>query len=357
MDEPYINEGRISFADLVNGLVRFVNVILSKWRRLLILFAGISLLFFGYFLIKKTSYTAETTFVIDAEGNPGGGDISSLASIVGINLSSIGNTSSLFQTDNIMELYKSRRMLTETFITEVDVKGNSERLITRWAKHHRKIKSWKKKLNDPDFSFEIPLSEFSQVHDSVLFEVIDGFQEDNLTVRKPDRKKSVLSVRINSTDQLFAMHFNKELVRNVNDFYLKTKTKKSLENLKTLQRQADSVREVLDASIAELSLAMQRVPNPNPIILESMVPLQKLRIDVESNSVIYAEIVKNLEVAKISHRNNIPLIQVIDEPILPLVNDRYSLLKSIVISVFLGGFIVLIGFTIQYFVSDALKRS
>ena len=39
-------------------------------------------------------------------------------------------------------------------------------------------------------------------------------------------------------------------------------------------------------------------------------------IDVQANSAIYQELLKQLELAKVTHRNNMPLIQVIDSPVI-----------------------------------------
>jgi uncharacterized protein involved in exopolysaccharide biosynthesis len=77
-----------------------------------------------------------------------------------------------------------------------------------------------------------------------------------------------------------------------------------------------------------------------------MVPYQKKQIDVQANAAIYAEIVKNLEISKISLRQETPLIQLIDEPILPLEFDKagkiMSALIGLVSGVFLGLFWIII---------------
>ena len=61
-------------------------------------------------------------------------------------------------------------------------------------------------------------------------------------------------------------------------------------------------------------------------------------IDVQANSAIYQELkeLKQLELAKVTHRNNMPLIQIIDNPIYPLENSRWKLLKTIVYGIIMG---------------------
>ena len=58
-----------------------------------------------------------------------------------------------------------------------------------------------------------------------------------------------------------------------------------------------------------------------------MVPYQKALVDVQANGAIYQQIVTQLELAKVTHRNNTPLIQIIDKPVLPLENSRLKLLN------------------------------
>ena len=64
-------------------------------------------------------------------------------------------------------------------------------------------------------------------------------------------------------------------------------------------------------------------------------------IDVQANSAIYQEIVKQLELAKVAHRNQMPLIQIIDSPRYPLPNNRWNLLKTLIIGGALGGLLMI----------------
>ena len=70
----------------------------------------------------------------------------------------------------------------------------------------------------------------------------------------------------------------------------------------------------------------QRIPNPNPLSKINLVPYQKAMVDVQANSTIYQELIKQLELAKVTHRNKAPLIQIIDEPIYPLENSNFIMM-------------------------------
>ena len=75
-------------------------------------------------------------------------------------------------------------------------------------------------------------------------------------------------------------------------------------------------------------------------------------IDVQANSAIYGEIVKQLELAKVTHRNNMPLIQIIDKPILPLENSRWKFLKTFILSFITGISSIVIGLSFKRIINS-----
>ena len=341
------SEERISILDMVKMVVAFIKYLRKNLLKLIVAQLVLSFLLISYFLIRSPIYTAETTFVVQS-GSGSSDNISSLASVVGINLNALSDESTLFQEDNILELYKSRRMIYETFVTRVKSGNDSIRLITYWANYKKLLPKWQKQLDQEDFNFELPLKNYTVKHDSLIFEVIKDFKEENLIAQKPDRLLSILSVQVKAKDPFFAKHFNELLVEKVNDFYLETETKKTGENLNVLTKQADSVRTVLDQTLLDLAIINEQQPNLNPLYRQIRLPRKKIEIDLQANATIYQEVVKNLEIAKITHRNNTPLIQVIDQPRYPLPDNSYSLIKSVVFGLFIAGFLVLLAAILRY---------
>lgn len=67
------------------------------------------------------------------------------------------------------------------------------------------------------------------------------------------------------------------------------------------------------------------------------VPSQRRQVDVQANQAILTELVKNLEVAKVSLRKETPLIQIIDGPVLPLEKERFGRLKGLILGGLIGG--------------------
>jgi hypothetical protein len=310
-------ENEISLKEIVLKLREWYQYLLCKWKTILIFGLIGGALGLVYTFIKKPVYTAETTFVLeDGEKGGGLGAYAGLASMVGIDLNMGGG--GVFQGENILQLYKSRRMIQQTLLSKDTFDGKQELLINRYISFNKLREGWEDNPALKNLSFDIPHEQFSLQHDSIIGKLVEEFNKEYLQVVKPDKKLSIIKVEFKNKDELFAKSFTNNIVANVNDFYVRTKTKKSADNLSILQQQADSVKRVLNYSISSVATATDANPNSNPAFQTLRVPSQKKQVDVQASAAVYQEIVKNLELAKISFRREKPLIQVIDEPILPL---------------------------------------
>jgi hypothetical protein len=270
-----------------------------------------------------------------------------LASLAGINLDNAGG--GLFEGDNILELYKSRLMIEKTFLSAGNFDGKKELLIDRYIDFNGLRDKWKKNDNIDNISFGGDPDKFDRKQDSIITNFTKLFNKKYLSVTKPDKKLSIIRVELKSKDELFAKEFADKIVENVNTFYVQTKTKKSYQNVQILQHQADSVRSELNSSIGGVASAIDASPNANPLLLSLKVPSQRKQVDVQASTAVYAEIVKNLEVSKISLRKDMPLIQLIDTPVLPLDSDKIGKLLGIALGMAAGAIIATMLFSINFF--------
>lgn len=309
------------------------------WRqKKIVLLGGIlgGLLGLAYAFIKKPVYTATTTFVLESGDKAGGlGAYAGLASMVGIDLGAGGN-GGIFQGDNILELYKSRTMIEKALLSPVSIDGKKKLLIERYISYNNLRKKWDKKEATRNVTFNF---EPHRVKDSLLTEIVEDINKNILLVSKPDKKLSIIKVEANSKDEQFSLLFNERIVEMVNDFYVETKTKKSQENIAILQHQTDSVRAMMEGAIYKSVQVADATPNLNPTRQVLRAPAMRSQANAEANKAVYGELVKNLELAKITARKDAPLIQVIDKPRYPLKNDKIGKALGIVVGGGLFGFL------------------
>ncbi|SEO12020.1 hypothetical protein [Mucilaginibacter sp. OK283] len=289
---------------------------------------------YAFAFTKKTIYTAQLTFVLEDASKGGiGSQYSALASLAGINLDN--NNGGLFDPTNILALYKTRLMIEKALLRNVIINNKKQLLIERYIDVNKLRQHWKEKDHINYIDFNGDPNKFSRKQDSIITNLVYIFNQKNLMVNKLEKDLSIIEVEFTSNDELFAQAFTNVLVETVNDFYVQTKTKKTTQNLDILQKQADSVKKVLNSALSGVASATDATPNANPGLLSLHVPSQKRQVDVQSSSAVYSEIVKNLEVSKISLRNEMPLIQVIDRPVLPLSKKNINKIFSTIAGFFL----------------------
>lgn len=349
----------VSSKELILITQVWVRYLWSKWRYILI--AGVlgALAGLAFAWLKQPTYTATTTFVLEGgEGKGGLSQYAGVAAMVGIDLG--GGTSGLFQGDNILELYKSRTMLAQTLLSKVHPDSN-QLLIERYIDFNNINKAWEKDSRLSSIDFEASAEGLSssdlRVRDSVITVFVNSINENLLTVVKPDKKLSIIKVQVTSPDEIFSKSFNETLVHKVNDFYIRTKTKKSSENIAILQQKVDSVRAVMKGAIYSAAQVSDATPNLNPTRqVQRIVPAQEAQFSAETNKAMLSQLLQNLEVSKLNLMQEQPLIQLVDRPVYPLKINLLGKTKGVIIGGFLFGFLALLFLVAQKWYRDSMAE-
>ncbi|MBB5636603.1 uncharacterized protein involved in exopolysaccharide biosynthesis [Pedobacter cryoconitis] len=349
----------ISMKELLLNIQEWYKNMLSKW--LIIVLFGLlgGLLGFVYAYYKKPVFTASTTFVLEESGSGGAlGGLGGLASMVGVDIG--GGGGGIFQGDNILELYKSRTMIEKTLLTEATYDGKKDLLVNWYISFNKLRENWKEKplLKNLQFNNQKQSSPVtSRLRDSVLSTIVSDINKNYLTVSKEDKKLSIIDAKVKSKSEFFSKAFNETIVKNVNDFYVQTKTKKSMHNIAVLQKKTDSVRAVMTGAIYSAAGITDATPNLNTTRQSQRVaPVQRSQFTAETNRAILIELTKNLELTKMSLLNETPLIQVIDEPIYPLPKEQFGKLKGIILGGLIAGILTVIFITIRTILKNIISE-
>lgn len=356
-------EEKYTLKELLQKIGEWYNYLVSKWVTIILLAIAGGISGFIYFSFQKPVYRAITTFVLEESDKAGGGlaQYAGLASMAGIDLG--GGGGGLFQGDNIPELYKSRSMIEKTLLTEVKFGGKPGLLIDAYIDFNQLKEKWAKKNNIHDVHF-LKMSDTSfrssrgngRVQDSLLGTIVKDINKNYLEVSKPDKKLNIIQVEVKSKNEAFAKMLNEQLVENVNDFYIQTKTKKQSASIAILQHKTDSVLAVLNGAIFSAASIVDATPNLNSARqAQRIAPVQRSQVTTETNKAVLSELKKNLELSKLNLLKETPLIQVVDAPILPLEIKRISPLIGCAIGMILGAFLTVFFLLIRKTVVDTLK--
>lgn len=346
--KPVINE-EISLKELIFKVKEWWQYLLSKKIVILIGVLIGATIGLTYSFMKKPVYTATLSFALEDEKSGGGGLGSALglASSFGLDLGAGGG--GMFTGSNLTELFKSRSMVERTLLSPVNVNGRIISLAEMYIQNNKWRDSWKgnPKLASVQFLPGSNRQKFVREQDSILGSMFNNLSKSGLSVGQKDKKVSVISVDVSSTNELFAKYFCEALVRQVSDFYIDTKSRKARINMRILQKQTDSIRAELNSAITGVAVANDNTFNLNPALNVRRAPSARRQVDVQANTAILTELVKQSELAKVTLRKETPLIQIIDKPIFPLTKDRFGKIKGLFFGGFFGGFFIVFGLIIR----------
>lgn len=354
-NRPEIND-EISLKEMLEKAKEWYTYMLTQWK--IIVFAGIigAVLGLTYSFIKKPVYKATLSFALEDEKSGGGlGGALGLASSFGIDFG--GGGGGIFSGSNLTELFKSRTMVEKTLMSPVTVNGKVLSLAEMYIQNKEWRDAWisEPKYKNIQFLPNTKRKYFTRVHDSILGEIYKDLSKKTLSVEQKDKKIAIISMEVVSTNELFSLYFCEGLARQVGKFYVDTKSKKARINMEILERQTDSIRAELNSAITGVAVATDNTFMLNPALNVRRTPSVKRQVDVQANTAILTELVKQTELAKVTLRKETPLIQVIDRPILPLEKERFGKAKGMVFGGFLGGFLILIFLIIRRIYKQLLK--
>lgn len=341
----------ITLKELLLKAKEWYVFLLSKWKTIVL--AGIvgAILGLGYSFIKKPVYTATLTYALE-DGKAAGGGLGSLASSFGLDLG--GSSGGAFAGANLMELFKSRAMVEQTLLAPVTQNNKTISLAEMFIQDKKWRKKWeeKPKLKSLQFLPNADKSKFTRAQDSIFGAIYNNLSKTALTVDQKDKKVAIGTITLNSTNEYFAQQFTLALTNTVIDFYIETKSKRAKENMDILVRQTDSIRGELNGAMTGVAVANDNTFGLNPALNVKRLPSARRQVDVQANSAIFSELIKQTEMAKVTLRKETPLIQVIDQPILPLPKEKFGKAKGILLGGILAGFLNILGLIVRRIVKE-----
>ena len=298
--------------------------------------------------LSTTRYKANLTFVVeDATGGNPLGPMTGIASQFGFNLG--GTSSTTFSQQNIMELLKSRGVVKATLLEEGIIDGKKDLLVEHYITIEEFREVWAKSEEFSGVNFN---KASTLEHDSIMGVIWKELTINNLNIEMQNDEANIINLSFISANEQFAKQFTETLIDEMSKMYITHQTKQARNTLDFLQDRADSVFVELDKSEKEFA----RVKDINQRIIKASGRLKELQLlrEVEVLNTMYLEIVKNLEISKMTLLNQTPIINIIDKPILPLEEEELSKTMAGILGGFLGGFLSVCFFIFGKLFKDAL---
>ena len=346
--EQYNDE--IQLKDILIKLSEYKTYLLKKKFTIVLISFFCLVLGIVIGICSETKYNAELTFVVEGEKKGSSlGAMSGLASQFGFDIG--GGSSATFSQNNILELLKSRGVVEVTLMQHAKIDGKEDLLIEHYLEINKIKDAWKENEDLTPVSFNGSLT---YENDSVSGDVWRSIIKDKLVVELYSDEANIINLSYTSVNEGFAKEFVEALIEQMSKMYIVHQTAQANNTLDFLQNRADSVFGELE--IAEEEFA--KVKDINQRIVKASGRLKELQLmrRVEVLNAMYLEIVKNLELSKITLLNQTPIINIIDKPILPLQVEKKSKIALGFLGAFLGGFLSLIFFVFRKLFKDALSE-
>ena len=294
---------------------------------------------------QDSRYKAELSFVVeDKQKSTPLSSVSGLASQFGFDFFSSSN--STFSQANIMELLKSRGVISKTLLRS----NNKNLFIQNYISMYNLDSDWKNNKDLEGITFK---NQIDVKHDSIITMIWEKIIEDDISVEIKNDETDIIYLSFKSKEEKFAKLFSENLIDEMSSMYIEYQTKQSTNTIDFLQNRADSVFNELEKAEEEFA----RVKDINQRIIKASGRLKELQLmrSVEVLSTMYLELVKNIEISKLTLLNQTPIIQVIDRPTLPLEDTKLSTFLVFFISFVLSFLISVFYFVFRKMIVDSLK--
>jgi uncharacterized protein involved in exopolysaccharide biosynthesis len=322
--------------------------LLKKWWIILLVVTFATSLGILYAWIKKPQYQSSLTFALEENGGGGISGALSLAAEFGLNL---GGSRSIFSGENILQIINSRRVVEKVLLSIDSLDKNNPRTIAQYLLDLNKDEKKKsKKSLDRLLSVSFPpgkmRSDFTYLEDSILFVLYKDEILPNLIAHRPDKKLGIFEIQFTSPDERFTKIFTERILKETSDFYTELRSKKSRQTMEILERRVAALRGNVSSAIIGRSDIQDA--NLNPAFAAAQAQVQVKQADLSAYGGAYAELFKNLELARYQFLQDMPLLQVIDAADYPMKKIKHGRLFMGIVFGMVAGILVLLSLTGVY---------
>ena len=342
MDESQrVNGDDFSLRDTILTVQGYALEVLRLWY--IPVFFG--LVVAGYKLYQYIKYTpvypATITFSVDEDEGGGSTGLSSMLGQIGLG----GVRPARYNLDKILELSKSRRVVQQTLFTKVTIDGKEDFLANHLLRIYKldERKGEDGKMMAPFYFTKDSVAAFNRDENAVLLQLHNFIigppskPKDALVVPDYNEDTNIMSLSAATKDEALSIELARRSFEALSNYYVTKAIEKQVKTYKIVSAKRDSVLAVLKS--VEYQLANFKDTHRSLLMRTDQVTELRLQRELTALSAMYAEVLKNTEVADFSLRNKTPFIQVIDIPIQPIAPSQLSLIRQLLKGLILGGLV------------------
>ncbi len=304
-------------------------------------------------------YTAKITFSVDEDEGGSSAGLSGMLSQFGLG----GARPARYNFDKILELSKSRRVVQEPMFSKITIDGREDFLANHLIRIYGigvRTDDGKATKKEPLYFTHDSLAGFSREENELLLSnyhhIIGPAAKPELALLNADYNEdsNILSLSASTVHETLSLELATRMFQALSNYYINKAIEKSQKTYKIVSHKRDSVLAELRSS--EYQLANFEDRNRGLFMRADGVGKVRIQREITALASMYAEVLKNTEVADFSLRNKTPFIQVIDTPIPPIRPSEVSLIRKLIIGLLLGALIGVIVVAVRKAFRDVMAE-
>lgn len=330
-------------------IMELVRKVLKEWK-LVLKWCGVAVLvgLVVAFSIPK-EYQSSARMASESQSGSAGGNLSSLASLAGINLGG-GSSADAFYPDLYPDVVSSTPFVVSLFSVPVDFKYKGETMSTdlyTYLKEYTKSPWWGSVIGLPFKALGWFMGLF---HEKV--EPVEGYADINpqeLTIEQEeiakaireivsisvDKKTSMITVSTMTQDPHVAAKVTEVVMERLQDFIASYRTDKARHDLEYFQQLYDESKE--DYYAAQQRYAKYSDANQGVVLQSVRTESERLQNEMNLAYQLYNSCAQQLQVAKANVQKETPVCTVLEPPTVPTKRAKPSKVTILFVFIFLGG--------------------
>jgi hypothetical protein len=329
----------LRLADLKDYIIKAFSLLLKNINFILLAGACSGIIGFFYAKNQKPIYISKYTFILNENEGNGTINLSSLAGIAG--LSGIGGSSNNVNEDKLLYIANSRQIIGSSLLKKYVINNKTAFLINHFIDIYNLQNGFKNDTSLINFNYfkndRLPLLTYQEnkVLDLIIkkinaekFLTIDTKKKTGIVIQSA----GIIAMDFKSINEEFSKYFLESLYDNLSNYYILKTSQRQFKNYLLIKERADSIKSLLTE---KEDLGANIFDNNIKVVkMKGRVDLERNRRDIQLLSLMYGEVLKNLEIAKFNLDNQTPFFQTVDNPTFPLeIKKKSKLIFSIIFSV------------------------
>lgn len=326
----------VKLKDVLLKLKEYIDALLQSWKILLLFTIPLTVLFGYKAWVKPITYTANLTFMLNED--KGGGGLGSILGQFGGLLG--GSGSSDYQLEKILEIARSRRIITEVLFQKGTFDGQEDYFANHVINIQKMHKKWEDDATLQHFLFtQADQSKFSLTENRAMLalyaEFVGGEGVDHpLLGVGLNENTGIMTFSISSANEILSIHLLNALYEKVSEFYIAKSIEQESNTLAILIHKRDSVARALYKN--DYSTAGFEDQSYGVMLQQDRVPGKRFQRNNQILTAVYAEAVKNVEMAEFALKTNTPFLSHLDVPVAPIKPDPRGRAKALLTGFFIG---------------------